>query len=318
MRQEEKDSIREQLARYVERYPSQNKAAGSLKGTSAGTISNILNGKYDNISDEMFRNIAAQVGGLRTETAWQIVHTGAWQEITYALDDAQQWRNVTWVVGEAGCGKTTTARLYATEHREVFYILCSEDMKRGDFVREIARTVGIRTEGCNIRQVWELILDDLVQMDAPLLIFDEADKLTEPVFHYFISLYNKLEDRCGVVFLSTDYIKKRIACGLRYQKPGYKEFYSRMGRKFFELEDTTANDVYAICAANGLTDRRSIDAVIRDAEPCGFDLRRVKKAIHRTKRMNDQQPLPTLPRREGLKSRNDKSSPSGGVEGAAL
>ena len=40
--------------------------------------------------------------------------------------------------------------------------------------------------------------------------------------HYFISLYNKLEEKCGVVFLSTDYIVKRISNGLKYQKPGYK------------------------------------------------------------------------------------------------
>ena len=266
---QEKDAIREALRAYVDRYPSQNKAAGSLKGTSAGTVSSIMNGKYENISDEMFRNLAAQVGALPKAADWQVVETSAYQEIRYALDDAQRWRNVTWVVGEAGCGKTTTARIYARENREVFYILCSEDMRRGDFVREIARTVGIRAEGCT------------------LLIFDEADKLTEPVFHYFISLYNKLEDKCGIIFLSTDYIKRRISLGLRYRKPGYKEFFSRMGRKYFELEETTANDVYAICMANGLQDRKRIDEVIRDAETCGFDLRRVKKAIHRAKRMSE-------------------------------
>lgn len=284
---QEKDAIREALRAYVARYPSQNKAAGSLKGTSAGTISSIMNGKYENISDEMFRNIAAQVGTTPKGSGWQVVETTACQEIRYALDDAQHWRNVTWVVGEAGCGKTTTASLYARENREVFYILCSEDMKKGDFVREIARTVGIRTEGYNIREVWSLILEDVVQMEAPLLVFDEADKLTEPVFHYFISLYNKLEDKAGIVFLSTDYIKKRVELGLRYRKPGYKEFYSRMGRKYFELEATSAADVYAICMANGLQDKKRIDEVIRDAETCDFDLRRVKKAIHRAKRMSE-------------------------------
>ena len=46
------------------KYPSQTKAAGSLKNTSVGTVSNILNGRYENISDEMFRNIASQVGGV--------------------------------------------------------------------------------------------------------------------------------------------------------------------------------------------------------------------------------------------------------------
>ena len=283
----DKDIIRDNLRAYVAKYPSQNKAVGSLKNTSVGTVSNIMNGKYENISDEMFRNIASQVGSRTKETGWQIVETSAYQEIRYALDDAQHWRNVTWVVGEAGCGKTTAARLYTEENREVFYILCSEDMKKGDFVREIAQKVGIKTDGHNIREIWSLILDDVIQMEAPLLIFDEADKLTEPVFHYFISMYNKLEDKSGIVFMSTDYIKKRISLGLRHQKPGYKEFFSRMGRKYFELEETTVNDVYSICMANGVQDKKKIEEVIRDAESCDFDLRRVKKAIHRAKRMGE-------------------------------
>lgn len=283
----EKDQIRENLRAYTARYASQNKASGSLKSVSVAVISKVLNGKYDNISDEMWRNIASQVARVK-ETGWQIVETPAYQEIQYALDDAQRWRNVTWVVGEAGCGKTTTAHLYTDKNRDVFYILCSEDMKKGDFVREIAQKVGIRTEGHNIREAWSLILDDIIQMEQPLLVFDEADKLTEPVFHYFISMYNKLEDKCGIVFLSTDYIKRRIERGLRYQKPGYKEFYSRIGRKYFELEETTANDVYSICVANGVQDKKKIEEIIRDTESCDFDLRRVKKAVHRTKRMGEQ------------------------------
>lgn len=283
----EKDQIRENLRAYTARYASQNKASGSLKSVSVAVISKVLNGKYDNISDEMWRNIASQVARVK-EAGWQIVETPAYQEIQYALDDAQRWRNVTWVVGEAGCGKTTTAHLYTDKNRDVFYILCSEDMKKGDFVREIAQKAGIRTEGHNIREVWNLILDDIIQMERPLLIFDEADKLTEPVFHYFISMYNKLEDKCGIVFMSTDYIKRRIERGLRYRKPGYKEFYSRIGRKYFELEETTANDVYSICVANGVQDKKKIEEIIRDTEGCDFDLRRVKKAVHRTKRMGEQ------------------------------
>ena len=93
----QKDAIREALRAYVAKYPSQNKAAGSLKNTSVGTISCIVNGKYENISDKMFRDIAAQIGGGKNETGWQIVETSAYQEINFALDDAQRWRNVTWV-----------------------------------------------------------------------------------------------------------------------------------------------------------------------------------------------------------------------------
>ena len=287
MEENEKKQIVEDVKRYVAHYPSQNKAAASLSGISAGTLSSILNGNWTNISDAMWKKLADQVKQNTTEAAgWNIVETSTYQEINYAMRDAQESKNVTWIVGEAGCGKTTTAKLYADDNREVFYILCSEDMHKGEFVRTIAKKIGIRSEGFSIRELWMEILDNIVQMDAPLLVFDEADKLIESVFHYFISLYNNLEDKCGVIFLSTDYIKRRIRNGLKFEKPGYKEFYSRIGRKYYELEPTSPQDVYSICASNGITDRKEIDKIIKESESCDYDLRRVKKSVHRAKRIN--------------------------------
>ncbi|WP_315403405.1 ATP-binding protein [Hoylesella saccharolytica] len=286
MEQKQKQQIKEALAAYMAKYPSRNKAAQSLKGVSAPTISSIMNDNWVNISDDMWRNIAAQVcTGVSGE--WQIVATSAHQEMNYVLDDAQRWRNVTWVVGDAGCGKTTAARQYEAEHGEVFYILCSEDMRRGDFIRDIASRIGLRTDGYTLRDSLDAIIAALVQMQHPLLIFDEADKLSERVFHYFIDLYNRLEERCGIVFFSTAYIKRRIKMGLRYDKKGYNEIDSRIGRKFFELEPTGPNDVYAVCAANGLSDKATISGIIREVEECDFDLRRVKKAIHKAKRISE-------------------------------
>lgn len=282
----DKQLIANRLRLYVAKFASQNKAVASMKGTSAGTVSNILNGKWDNISEDMWRKVSDQVGLVNgSEKDWQVVETHAFHEITIALKDAQTFKNVTWVVGEAGCGKTTTARIFGEENREVYYILCSEDLHKGDFVREIAHNMGIRTDGFTVRELWITIQNELIKTDAPLLVFDEADKLIESVFQYFISLYNKIEDKCGVVFLSTDYIKTRIDRGLRCKKRGYKEFYSRIGRKYFELDDTTPHDVYAICVANGLTDEKDINEVIAESNSCEYDLRRVKKSIHRIKRI---------------------------------
>lgn len=286
MEKQQKQQIQEALAAYMAKYPSRNKAAQSLKGVSAPTISALMNGNWANISDDMWRNIAAQVCTATTDE-WQIVGTTAHQEMNYVLDDAQRWRSVTWVVGDAGCGKTTAARQYEATHGEAFYILCSEDMRRGDFIRDIARRIGLRTDGSTLRDALDTISAALVQMQHPLLIFDEADKLSERVFHYFIDLYNRLEERCGIVFFSTAYIKRRIKIGLRYDKKGYNEIDSRIGRKFFELEPTSPSDVYAVCAANGLNDKAVISGIIREVEECDFDLRRVKKAIHKAKRISE-------------------------------
>ena len=289
MEESEKKVIVANLKSYIERYPSQNKAAGSLEGISAGTLSSMINGNWSRISDAMWTKVAEQVKptGSSSATGWTIVETGAYQEISYAMQDAQEYMNVTWIVGEAGCGKTTTGRLYAEDHKEAFYILCSEDMLKGEFVRTIARKLGIRSEGYTVRELWQEIIESIIQMESPLIIFDEADKLPESVFQYFISMYNNLEDRCGVVFLSTDYIKRRISNGLRYGRKGYKEIFSRIGRKYFDLEPTSAQDVYAICMANGITKREEIDKIIKEGDGYDFDLRRVKKSVHRMKRVKE-------------------------------
>ena len=289
MEESEKRIIVENLKSYIQKYPSQNKAAGSLEGISAGTLSSMLNGNWSRISDAMWTKVAEQVKPTcsSSATGWTIVETGAFQEISYAMQDAQEYMNVTWVVGEAGCGKTTTGRLYAESHKEAFYILCSEDMLKGEFVRTIARRLGIRSEGYTVRELWQAIIDSIIQMERPLIICDEADKLPESVFQYFISMYNNLEDRCGVVFLSTDYIKRRISNGLRYGRKGYKEIFSRIGRKYFDLEPTSAQDVYAICTANGITSREDIDKIIKEGDGYDFDLRRVKKSVHRMKRVKE-------------------------------
>ncbi len=286
MNEKQKQAICEALRLYVMKYPSQNKAAASLDGTSAGTVSTILSGKWDGVSDEMWKKIASQVG-TATPGAWQIVETTAAKEMIYAMEDAQEWKNVTWVVGEAGCGKTTSAKLYEREHQGAYYVLCSEDMHRSDFIREVAKKIGLKTDGMTLRDMLESIIRQLIQTENPVLLFDEADKLTERVFHYFIDLYNRLEDKCGMVFFSTSYIKRRMQMGLRYDKKGYNEIHSRIGRKFFDLEHTSVHDVYAICVANGLTDKKGIAEVVRDAEQYDFDLRRVKKGVHRVKRMKD-------------------------------
>ena len=281
---EQKQTISEKLAEYVSRYPSQAKAANSLKGTSAGTVNAILKGKFENISDEMFCNIRSQIESSKVD-GWQLCGTAAFKDITTFLEDAQQYQNVSWIVGAAGIGKTTAATIYARGHKNVFYLPCSEDMHKSDFVRELARKIGIRTEGLTVRETLAAITAELVTLDHPLLIFDEGDKLTDSVMYYYISLYNALEDKCGMVFLSTPYIEKRINRGVAADRKGYAEINSRICRKFVKLTAVNEYEVRAICIANGLTAETNINKVVADARLAEFDIRRVKKEIHKQLRI---------------------------------
>jgi len=61
MTHQEKDIIAQALREYVAKYPSQNKAAASLKGISPATLSVILAGDYRSVSDNMFLSLKEQL-----------------------------------------------------------------------------------------------------------------------------------------------------------------------------------------------------------------------------------------------------------------
>ncbi len=296
---EEKQAIQAQLQAYVSKYASQAKAVNSLNGVSAGTLSVILNGKFENISDEMFLRIRAQVGPVNPEE-WSICETTAFRELSALMADAQENQNVSWIVGNAGIGKTTTAHDYAARHENVFVISCSEDMRRGDFIREMARIIGIKLSQSSLRDKFQTVTDELLVRHRPLLIFDEGDKLQDTVFYYFISIYNALEGRCGIIFLSTEYIKRRMEIGMAYDKKGYDEIFSRIGRRFIDLTPATRHEVTAVCQANGLVAEAAISDVISDARTIVaksknpwdknrvrdyYDMRRVRKSVHKSKKI---------------------------------
>lgn len=120
MTTQEKQSIVDTLRAYCDRYQSQNKAANSLKDVSPATISQMLNGKWELIKDEMWRNVAKQIGFSKKE--WQIVSTSVYNELYTLLRDAQSDNGVSAIVGEAGSGKSETSKRYAAENANAYRI----------------------------------------------------------------------------------------------------------------------------------------------------------------------------------------------------
>lgn len=269
----EKQSIKALLAEYVEQKGSQNKAARSLNEVSAATISQILSGNWDLISDDMWRNVAHQVGYERR--SWNIVPTRGYTKMTQILTDAQDNALVMAVVGDAGCGKTEAIKTYTAANRNVYHLCCSEYWNRKHFLTELLRSLGIEATGTVTDMMFDAI-QALKKKDAPLVILDEADKLSDQVLYFFISIYNQLEDHCGILLCATDYLEKRIKRGVRNSRKGYREIYSRVGRKFIGLPLANTKDVAAICAVNGVKDKGDI---ARIAEEADGDLRRVKRLV---------------------------------------
>lgn len=274
MKQTEKEAIAAKLRAYVESKESQNAAAKSLRGVSAATVSQILNGNWELISDDMWRTVANQTG--YDPRQWSVVETEGYTRMTQVLTDAQQHSLVMAVVGDAGCGKSQAIKVYAEQHRGVIALSCSEYWNRKEFLSELLQSLGTEPGGSTVADMVREAIRQLKRREGVLIILDEADKLSDQVLHFFITIYNKLEDTVGIVLCATQYLKKRIERGVVNNRKGYKEIYSRIGRKFIPMPVVNRCDIKGVCLANGLDDRQEIERIIDDADN---DLRRVKRLV---------------------------------------
>nr|DAS56486.1 MAG TPA: AAA domain protein [Caudoviricetes sp.] len=276
MEQKEKELIAARLREYCATQGGQNKAANTLKGVSAATISKILNGDWDTIADGMWHNVSKQIGS--SAEGWSLVSTSVYDELTELLECAQTDSQVMAIVGSAGCGKSATIRQYASTHDEVTAIVCSEYQNRTSWLSAVMEAMGLDPRGLSVAEKIGQIVRRLKRADKPLLILDEADKMSDQVLYFFVTLYNELEGHCGVVLCATQYLDKRLVRGLRSGRKGYEEVYSRIGRQCIQLSVLSPEDISLVCVANGITGERKVRKIADEAE---CDLRRVRRAVWR-------------------------------------
>ena len=276
MEQKEKELIAQKLRDYCTAQGGQNKAANTLKGVSAATISKILNGDWDTIAEGMWHNVSKQIGS--SAEGWSLVSTSVYDELTELLECAQTDSQVMAIVGSAGCGKSATIRQYASTHDEVTAIVCSEYQNRTSWLSAVMEAMGLDPRGLSVAEKIGQIVRRLKRADKPLLILDEADKMSDQVLYFFVTLYNELEGHCGVVLCATQYLDKRLVRGLRSGRKGYEEVYSRIGRQCIQLSVLSPEDISLVCVANGITGERKVRKIADEAE---CDLRRVRRAVWR-------------------------------------
>lgn len=279
-----KKAVAERLGQYSAQKGSNNKAARVI-GVNPAIVSNMLNGKWESLSEAMWRRVAAQIGYKRKE--WITVETSVYKRAMQVLQDAQEESACFAVVAEAGSGKSLALKAYEEQNPETYVLSCSEYWNKKMFLSELLRTMGKASEGMTVGEMMEDVIRELKGKDFPLLVLDEADKLSDNVLYFFITLYNRLEDQCGIVLMATSFLQKRIEKGYRTNRRGYRELYSRVGRKFVKLGETTDNDIAEVCIANGIGDKTRIKRI---AQECDGDLRRVRRMVlGAKKRMAEQE-----------------------------
>lgn len=279
MTQQDKIIVVENLERYIAQKGSQNKVANEMQGVSAATLSQMRNHNWENIADDMWRKVSAFLGIGASD--WKFAETTNSKLLSKLFSDSQTLSLVMAITGNAGSGKTETAKYYEADNANVFRLSCNEYWDKKWFLKELLSKMGKESDGMTMAEMMQKVVITLKSIANPLIILDEADKLQDKVLLFFITLYNELEDHAGIMLMATHFLERRIKRGVAAQKKGYREIYSRIGLRFIELEQTSFADVKAVCEVNGVIDDRSISAISKD---CDGDIRRVKRLVIANKR----------------------------------
>lgn len=260
---------------------SQNKLAVQI-GISPATLSCVVNENWDDVSDEMWQKIGKAVDWKMGRQQWYGTNTTVHTRYTEILSDAKEESNVYGVVAKAGSGKTFTAKQFASENENVLLIKCVDYWSRKNFLIDMLNCMGKRVDkNMPTASLMNVIIEELRKMDRPLIIFDEADKLSDSSLRFFITLYNELEDFAGIILAATYHLKFRVENGVNSSRRGFEEIYSRIGRKFVDLGHLTPRDILMMCHANGLTDQKTMKDIMVDSHGDG---RRVKRKVHALKK----------------------------------
>ncbi len=276
MTHEQKTLIQECVKEYVTKYESQAGAAHSLNVSSA-TISQVLNGNWNAIAETMWRTLAKKTCVKQKE--WKIAPTSVFKKASGIIKMEKENPNgIRGIIANASMGKSTVVDAFSANNGTAYYVRCHRHMRMVDLLRSILRAMGKDSSG-NLAEMLASLVRYLERDNEPVMLLDEVDKLRDEVFEIFIDLENKLNMKCGIVFLGTPYLKKRIEAGVARGKRGYAEIYSRMRKMFFEINPTQKEfkeDVAVICSLNGVTDEATI---AKFHNQCDNDIRVLRDLI---------------------------------------
>lgn len=164
---------------------------------------------------------------------WITARTAVFNKIERDLQDCKQNSIALIMVDECGIGKTYSARQIVKTIKNAFYVDCSQAKVKQQFIRLLARTVGVDSDG-KYSDVKKDLKYAISNIDKPVIILDEAGDLEYNAFLELKELWNATEGDCGWYMMGADGLRSKINRGINNKKVGYREIFDRFNNKYMK------------------------------------------------------------------------------------
>lgn len=227
-------------------------------GVSNGTLSYIQNEVLDKVNESMLLKVKSF---FRVNNSWVNIETANFETIIDECDNARNKKLMIAIVGYAGAGKTTALRHYYETNPNTYLVTCGRAMRTKQFLKEILKALGVSYLASDYEMI-QVIINELNRKKDPLLIFDEASKLSTNALMYLQDINDGIVGNGGIVLAGVDYLLNHIKTGAEKNKLGMAEFYGRV-TSWIIMEEPTKREIEAICINNGVHDKDKINQMSR-------------------------------------------------------
>lgn len=236
-----KKQIREALVNFTnvnsETYVmSQNEVAKKL-GINAAYVSAIVNGEDKvgkSVISEMYWNkIAGLVGVQVAKNYWEIIQTPQMVGILAALEEARDYGRTITIVGETGSGKSYVVDLFMKKNPVATYKVTISNLDNiGDIINKLAEAMNLKLDNTSrsskLKEITMTLLWMKYKSQKPLVIFDEAEYMNHVALCAIKSMYDLLNEICGIVMIGTEQILKNYDKLRNKNKVGIPQLYRRI------------------------------------------------------------------------------------------
>lgn len=237
-----REKVREAILLARENFTGSDAKFAKSIGLGSSIFSRLKNGETERIAGNSFWLQQAREQNVALKgNNWKPANTSVMKEIRESINFCKDFSKSMMLVDECGIGKTFCARYVVRELKDAFYVDCSQAKTRIQFIRLLARTVGIDHNGRYV-DVKENLKYYINMMQNPVIVLDEAGDLDYQTFMMLKEMWNATEGRCGWYMMGADGLRSKIEKGINSKKVGYREIFSRYSDEFIKVVPTGIKD----------------------------------------------------------------------------
>ena len=183
--------------------------------------------------------------GVSTNTRqWNAVETDVFMQIREEIMFCKQFSKSRIFVDNCGIGKTFTAKYLSKTLKNCFYLDCTQSKKKNEFIKALARVVGVEVKG-KIIDIKENTKYYLSMLENPVIIIDEAGALDKDALGMVQEYWNATEGLVGWYMMGANALRNKISTGVSRDKDYFAELFSRFSENFSSIVPVEKSEKYA-------------------------------------------------------------------------